>query len=179
MTILTTPRLRLEPFDDAHLEGLFRMNSDPDVMRYITGKPETREQTRAVIERVKGKWAEVGFSWWSLIEIASGDIIGAGGVQHLGRDNTNPLEVGWRLRKDKWHQGFASEAARCMAAFAFDTLDAASLHAVCDPENIASARVMQRLGMTYRGIERWYDMNCWTFVITRAEWEGQQQGDAS
>ncbi len=84
----------------------------------------------------------------------------------------NPHELGYRLRRDEWKQGFASEAARAMAAFAFDTLGAPELTAVCRPENVASARVMMRLGMTYRRIERWYDTDVALYAITRAEWQG-------
>jgi RimJ/RimL family protein N-acetyltransferase len=61
MTILTTPRLRLEPMADQHFDELFAMNSLPEVMRYITGKPDTREDTLAMIERIKARWAEDGF----------------------------------------------------------------------------------------------------------------------
>ncbi|MET3108110.1 RimJ/RimL family protein N-acetyltransferase [Oxalobacteraceae bacterium GrIS 2.11] len=157
--ILSTQRLRLEPFDDTHLDGLYRLNSDPEVMRYITGMPQSREETQAMIERVKRAWADWGCSWWCFIEIETNEIIGAGCIQYLGRDPANPHEIGWRLRKDKWHQGFASEAARCMAAFAFETLQAQELIAVCHPENAASELVMKKLGMTYRGIERWYDLD--------------------
>ena len=63
MTVLITARLRLEPFEDHHLDGLNAMNADPEVMRYLTGRPETREETLAAIERVKARWAEWGFSW--------------------------------------------------------------------------------------------------------------------
>lgn len=169
MSTLTTSRLRLEPFADAHLDGLNRMNSDAAVMRYLGGRPETREDTQAAIDRVKARWAEWGYSWWSFIEHDSGEIVGAGCIQHLGRDQANPLEVGWRLRRDRWGQGLASEAAQRMAAFAFDDLQAPLLCAVCHPENAASARVMQRLGMRYRGIERWYDLDA-VYEITQAEW---------
>lgn len=170
MTVLTTPRLRLEPFTDAHFDGLFAMNSDPAVMRYITGKPDTRDDTLAMIERVKAAWSKFGFSWWCFIEQRTGEVIGAGCIQHLGRDPRNPLEIGWRLRVDKWGQGFASEAARCMAGFAFDTLGADLLCAVCNPENRASSRVMERLGMRYRGEEVWYERNTSAYEITRSEW---------
>lgn len=170
MTVLKTSRLRLEPITDAHFDGLFALNSDPAVMRYITGKPDTREDTLAMIERVKARWSEFGFSWWSLIEQRTGEIIGAGCIQHLGRDPDNPLEIGWRLRMDKWGQGFASEAARCMAGFAFETLNAELLCAVCHPENHASSRVMERLGMRYKGEEVWYDMDTTVYEMTRAEW---------
>jgi RimJ/RimL family protein N-acetyltransferase len=173
MTILSTARLRLIPFDDSHLDGLNALNSDPEVMRYLTGKPETREETMAVIERVKARWAEWGYSWWSFFEQESGEIIGAGCIQHLARDKANPLEIGWRLRQDRWHRGLASEAATTMASFAFDTLNTPLLTSVCHTGNAASANVMQRLGMRYRGIERWYDMDTLAYEMTQAEWRAR------
>ena len=173
MTFLSSPRLRFEPIDDQHLAGLFELNADPEVMRYITGKPDTLEDARAMISRCKQRWAEWGYSWWAIYELASGTLIGAGAIQHLGHDAVNPLEIGWRFRKDKWHQGFASEAARCMAGFAFEALKAPRLLAVCNPENSASARVMQRLGMGYRGQEIWYQMDCAVYEISADEWQAQ------
>ncbi len=170
MTILTSARLQLEPMTDAHLDGLHAVNSDAEVMRYLTGAPETREGTKEMIDRVKARWAEWGYSWWSFFELASGELIGAGCIQHLGRDRANPHEIGWRLRRDKWHQGFALEAAEVMAAFAFESVHAPELHAVCNPQNKASSRVMERLGMSYRGIERWYDADCAVYAMTAADW---------
>ena len=68
----------------------------------------------------------------------------------------NPPEIGWRLHPDFRRQDLASEAALRMAAFAFDNLAAPELVAVRHPENVASARVMDRLRMRYRGFEVWY-----------------------
>lgn len=183
MTILTTSRLRLEPITDAHFDGLFALNSDPAVMRYLTGKPDTREDTHAMIERIASRRIQFGFSWWAFIEQQTGEMIGAGAVQYLERDPTNPLELAWRLRADKWGQGFASEAARNIAGFAFDMLDAELLCAVCHPENRKSSRVMERLGMHYKGDEVWYDMNTAVYEIARAEWfehfQAEHQGRPS
>jgi len=177
MTILHTERLRLEPMADAHLEGLHALNGDPVVMRYLSGRAETLEETRDMIARVKARWAEWGYSWWTFIERDGGQIIGAGCIQHLGRDAANPLEIGWRLRQDRWGRGLASEAARTMAGFAFDTLAAPLLRAVCQPENTASAQVMRRLGMRYRGVERWYDSDTAAYEITRDEWYAGRAAD--
>lgn len=179
MTILLTPRLRLEPFDDHHFDGLYALNRLPEVMRYITGRPDTEEDTRAAIARVKARWAEWGYSWWAFIERSTGELVGAGAVQHLNRDASQPLELGWRLRPDRWGQGLASEAAGHMAAFAFGTLQPPELLAVCDPENTASARVMQRLGMRYRGLERWYERDCATYALSATAWAARAQGAGS
>ena len=174
MTILTTGRLRLEPIDDHHFEGLQAMNRLPEVMRFISGQPETPEQTRAGIALIKERWAKYGFSGWAFIE-RGGDkesdrLVGAGCIQYLGRDPANPLEIGWRLVPERWGQGLASEAARAMAGWAFGTLGAAQLCAICLPENAASAKVMQRLGMRYRGLEDWHGSQHAVYAITREEW---------
>lgn len=170
MTLLLTPRLRLEPLTDAHFDGLHALNSDPAVMRYITGKPDTPDDTRVMIEQVKARWADWGYSWWAFIELSSGALIGAGCVQHLGRDPANPHEIGWRLQQDRWGKGLASEAAHAMAAHAFGALQAPLLCAVCDPENTDSARVMTRLGMVYKALEHWYGFDCAVYQMTREDW---------
>lgn len=170
MTILHTSRLRLEPLQLQHLPGLHRMNSQPEVMRYISGAPETLEQTRAMIERVKARWALWGYGWWALIERDTHQLVGAAGVQHLDHDAANEHELGWRLHPDYWGRGYAIEAARRMAAFAFDELKAPVLTAVCDPANTRSQAVMTKLGMHFRGRETWYQREVLTYCIERATW---------
>ena len=181
--VLTTPRLRLEPCHPNHLAGLQALNADPVVMRYITGRAETPEETRGMIERVQAHWAKWGCSWWSFIERESEQIIGAGCIQHLRRsgaepDTACPHEIGWRLRQDRWHRGLAGEAAVAMAGFAFDSLKAPTLYAVCDPENDASFAVMKRLGMKLRGIEEWYERPLTTCEITAAAWHARKHGES-
>ncbi len=173
LTTLSTSRLRLEPFNDTHFEGLFSLNSDPEVMRYITGKPDTRDDTVAMLVRNKARWLESGFSWWSFIELTTNELIGAGYIQHLERNPENPIEIGWRLRQDKWHQGFASEAAQRMAAFAFEEIGSNLLYAVCHQENESSAQVMKKLGMHYRGIEAWYGTDMFVYAMTSDDWKAK------
>lgn len=175
ISILLTERLRLEPFDIAHVDGLNAMNSDAEVMRYIPGGMESREQTRMAVERVKRRWEKFGTSWWSFIDAATGEVVGAGCIQHLRKDEPEPdpaypLEIGWRLRRDRWHQGLAFEAANAMMAFAFVKLSAPLLLAVCDPANLASSGLMTRLGMRYRGIENWYQKELATYELVASAW---------
>lgn len=175
MTVLHTQRLTLEPFADVHLDGLYAMNRLPEVMRFITGEPETREQTQAAIDRVKGFWQLWGYSWWALRDQASGRVAGAACLQHLDRDRNQPHELGWRLHPDFWGQGLASEAGRCIAHFAFDTVGAPELVAIRHPNNQASERVMLRLGMRFRHMGRWFDEDLALHGITRDEWMAQAQ----
>jgi RimJ/RimL family protein N-acetyltransferase len=179
MTILNTERLRLEPFDDQHFEGLQAMNRLPEVMRFISGQPETPDETRAGIERVKDRWAEYGFSWWAFIERDSGRLVGAGCIQYLGRDPANPHEIGWRLIPSHRGRGLASEAARAMAGWAFGTLGVPQLVAICLPDNEDSARLMRRLGMRYRGIETWYERPHAVYAIARDAWNEREAASSA
>lgn len=173
MTILHSARLRFEPMNQAHYEGLRVLNGDPEVMRYITGQAETPEETRATIARVAGRWQTFGHAWWSLIEQETGELVGAGCIQRLGHELANPLEIGWRLRPDRWGRGYAIEAAERMARFAFDELDAPLLCAICDPDNARSAQVMERLGMQLRGEETWQERPVLFYEIGRAAWQAR------
>ena len=173
MTILHSARLRFEPMSDAHYDGLRVLNGDPEVMRYISGQPETPEDTRASIARVQARWDTLGYSWWSLIEEHSGQLVGAGCIQHLGHDPANAHEIGWRLRPDRWGRGYAIEAAERMARFAFDALEAPLLCAICDPANTRSSRVMHKLGMALRGEEVWHGQPVLVYQIDRAAWSAR------
>ena len=170
MTVLTTDRLRLEPFAPVHFEAIHALNADPGVMRYITGRPETREETRQMFERVQARWKEWGYSWWAFVERSTGEVVGCGPIQHIERDARNPVEVGWRIRADRRRQGLALEAATAMARFAFEQVGVPELIAVCQQENTASEAVMRRLGMRLRGIEHWYEREVTTYAMSAQQW---------
>jgi RimJ/RimL family protein N-acetyltransferase len=181
MTTLHTDRMRLEPFAARHLDGLHAMNSLPEVMRYLGGQAETHEQTATGVARVQRCWAAWRTSWWALLEVRSDHVVGAGCVQYLRREaeppkdldslRGNPLEIGWRLHPDFWHQGYATEAAHAMGGFAFREFQISELVAVRHPDNKDSGRVMDRLGMKFRGLESWYGTSVATHFITRGEWQ--------
>lgn len=170
MTVLHSARLRYEPMNEDHFDGLRVLNGDPEVMRHISDRPETAEETHATIARVQARWREHGHAWWCLIEVDTGELVGAGCIQHLGHDPANPLEIGWRLRPDRWGRGYAIEAAERMARFAFDELGAPLLRAICAPENVKSARVMERLGMRACGHETWHERDVLAYEIERTTW---------
>ncbi len=176
MTVLTTARLRLEPLSDVHFDGFHAMNADPEVARYLSGTPETPEQTWDVIGRVKARWTDTGYSWWALMSRESGDLVGAACLQNLRRemqrlpDRDCPLELGWRLRREHWGRGYASEAALAIGDHAFDTQKPEELLAVCHPSNAASSGVMKRIGMQHVGLQRWYGMDQTTYRVSAAAW---------
>jgi RimJ/RimL family protein N-acetyltransferase len=178
MTTLITTRLRLEPFKSSHLEELYYLNSDSNVMKYITGRPLTLDETLQHMDLVKKNWADLGFSSWSMMDKETNDYIGTCGIQHIEFNPDNPLEFGWRLKPDKRKRGYATEAAHAMKKFIFETTRINELFALCHQENGASERVMQRVGMQYDGIEHWYGLDLVVYKISRSNFE-QNRSDAA
>lgn len=167
---LETTRLRLEPFQHAHFDGLRAMENDPEIMRYISnGKVKTPEETRETIERVMQRWQQYGFSWWAICDKHSNEVVGAACLQHLANQDGAPLEIGWRLNANHHGKGYATEAAQAIVQFAVEQIGANYLVAVADPENQASQKVMQRLGMKHKGIETHYDVPCVVYELSLAQ----------
>lgn len=167
-TLLETLRLRLEPFDETHFAGLLALNSDPVVMQFLgDGSPATAVEVQASIASAKERWERFGFSWWSIIRQDSDEIIGAGCVQHIENEPGNPVEIGWRLKRDHWGHGYATEAARAMIAFAFNVLGVAAIHATTHPSNERSINVMKRLGMRSLGLQPYYGRLVAVYVLDR------------
>lgn len=149
---LHTERLLLRTWRDDDLEPFARMVADPEVMRYFPAT-QNREEAAALIERVHAHMAEHGFGLWALERRDSGAFIGFTGLGVVGFEaafcapDRPTIEIGWRLARAHWGQGFASEAARAALACAFEDLLLPEVVAFTVPANQPSRKVMQRIGM--------------------------------
>ncbi len=151
--MIETPRLLLRPWRDSDRAPFAEQNADPIVMRFLTG-PLTGEQSDAYAQRVQRHHAEHGFGKWAVEAPGVAPFIGAVGLSHVryAASFTPAVEVAWRLHRRFWGQGYATEAARAAIADGFGRIGLAEIVAVTTLGNLASQRVMQRLGMT-RSIE--------------------------
>ena len=105
---------------------------------------------------------------FTALEKASGAFVGFCGLKYL--DNTSEIEVGYRLAKKFWGKGFATEAARASLHYGFETLGLDRIVAVVQPENAASCRVIEKIGLRYEKDARFYDTDVRYFAITREEY---------
>ncbi len=168
--IITTPRLRLEPFAPLHAPALNAINNEPQVMEFLSdGTPETMEKTHANIARVRERWEQLGYSWWAIINPTSETVIGAACAQNVANEDDAEIEIGWRLATSANGHGYATEAGKAVATYAFETIGVDHVVSVAHPKNIASHKVMQRVGMTYRGIETHYNESCTTYVLHKSD----------
>jgi len=173
---IKTKRLRLEPYAPAHAQALHAINNEPQVMEFLSdGVPETIADTQAKITAVQNRWETFGFGWWAIIEPKSELVIGAACLQHVDNVEGAELEIGWRLTASASGRGYATEAGLAAANYAFDVIGINHVVAVADQGNIASHRVMERIGMLFRGVETHYDVLCKTYVLHRSDHREQNQ----
>jgi RimJ/RimL family protein N-acetyltransferase len=146
--LLETARLRLRRFVPADLDRLVEIDSDPEVMRYISyGEPTPRERYELdVLPRILAAYqATPLLGFWAAETRAGGAFIG---WFHLRPDriDAGEQELGYRLRRAAWGQGFATEGSRALLAHGFDTVRATKLSARALVGNRASRHVMEKCG---------------------------------
>jgi RimJ/RimL family protein N-acetyltransferase len=150
MNALRTPRLVLRQWREGDFESFAALNADPEVMRFFSA-PLTREESDALAKRAERDIAERGWGLWAVEVNESAPFIGFVGLAEPSFDAhfTPAVEVGWRLARDQWGNGYATEAARAAAAFGFDELGLDEIVSFTSVVNEPSRRVMERLGMTH------------------------------
>lgn len=149
---LESARLLLRQWRDADLPAFAEMCADPQVMRYFP-EPLSRLQSASLIGRVRGHFAEHGYGLWALERKDNGAFIGFTGLGSVGFDShfTPAVEIGWRLGREHWGLGFASEAAWTCLRCAFGQLGLDEVVAFAASSNLPSEKVMQSIGMKRDG----------------------------
>ena len=147
MTELRTERLLLRQWRDADREPFAELNADSETMRYFPA-PLTREESDALVDRASGDIDRRGWGLWA-VEVAGGaPFVGFVGLSIPGFA-PELVEVGWRLRRDHWGNGYATEAARESLRFGFEVLGLDEIVSFTTVANAPSRRVMERIGMTH------------------------------
>lgn len=145
---LQTPRLRLRAWRDEDLPLFAELNADDEVTRYLLG-PLPRPQSDALVGRITEHFLREGFGFWAVEAPGVASFIGMVGlgIPSYTAPFTPCVEVGWRLARKHWGQGFATEAAQAALEFGFESLDLPEIVALTVPGNARSRAVMSKLGM--------------------------------
>jgi ribosomal-protein-alanine N-acetyltransferase len=170
---IETARLSMSPFAWSDLEELAIIRADPEVMRYIgTGKPHDMEQVRVSLERKMQIWEQHNFGQWAVRYQGNEKLLGWCGLDFL--DETPEIEVGYGFAREFWGQGMAAEAARASLRYGFSQMSLEHIAAVAMHENIASQRVMQKIGMKFIRHAFFYDYDVVYYSITRDEFRSDE-----
>jgi len=146
---MRTERLVLRRWRDTDREPFAAMNADPEVMEHYVA-PLTPEETNRAVDRIEARFDEHGWGLWAVELVGTGSFIGYTGLDpaRTSVPFAPAVEVGWRLAKDHWGHGYATEAARAAVDYGFTTIGLDEIVSFTAPRNVRSQRVMQKLGMT-------------------------------
>ncbi len=175
---LETPRLTLRPIGEADVEAIFRYASNPNVTRYTLFETHRdRNDTLAFIRDIAMKQYEAelpgpfGICW----KEDPASILGTIGGRWATQPNKT-IEIGFAIAEEFWGRGIVAEAARALIGYIFGSYDAVRVQAHCMAENTASARVMEKLGMTFEGklrqatFRRGRSWDMLIYSVLRDEW---------
>jgi RimJ/RimL family protein N-acetyltransferase len=195
---LETERLVLRRFTEDDVDHLFDLDSDPEVMRFLSGGTPTPREVieNEILPRFLRSYERfAGFGYWPAIEKSSGAFLGRFGFVPREGGGPDDVALGYRLRKSAWGKGYATEGSRALIRKGFAELGVQRVHATTYQDNLASRRVMEKAGlrlartlrMTPEDLfaESTYHItsqNLWEgddveYALEKADWEQQGKED--
>jgi [ribosomal protein S5]-alanine N-acetyltransferase len=167
--ILETDRLLLREYVEEDAEAFFRLNSDPEVLRFVPDKRLLNvEQARQIlIDHPIADYRKYGFGRGACILKSTGEQIGFAGLKYL--EELGEVDVAYRLMPAYWGQGLATEAALASVRFGFTNLDLKQIIGLVMPDNIASVRVLEKTGLRYAKTVKLWGNQFSKYVITRSD----------
>jgi RimJ/RimL family protein N-acetyltransferase len=177
---IETRRLRLRCWRRADQETFAELNADPEVMLDLGG-PFSRAESDAKLDRYTAAFRRHGFCRWA-IDSRSGDFLGYAGVMPSSPDHPlgNHFEIGWRLMRNAWGNGYATEAARAALDDAFVRVGLKEVLAYTAPDNLRSQAVMDRIRLRRdqsRDFTLDYRGGAWTGLVWVARAHEHHDGD--
>ncbi|XHH07774.1 MAG: GNAT family N-acetyltransferase [Candidatus Bathyarchaeia archaeon] len=150
--IVQTKRLDLRDFEESDWVAVHEYGSNPHVVRYMDWGPNTEEETHRFIQKSIGYQAESPRIHYPLAIVIreQNRLIGGCGV-YVSNIESRIGWIGYCLNQQFWGQGYATETARSLLEFGFNNVNLHRIFAFCDPANVASAHVMEKIGMKYEG----------------------------
>lgn len=173
MPTIHTSRLLLRPVTHDDTDGFWELDSDPEVHRYLGGNPiQSREEATRTIEALLQQYEETGMGRLAVIERNSGNFVGWAGLKREARlrPDREYIDLGYRLQRAHWGKGYGTEAARAVLQMGWAHYGLSAIHAAADVENVASNRILQRIGMQWVEQFVWEDkVTCHWYVCHRPD----------
>ncbi len=171
-----TERLILREILPTDLEGMYALDSDPEVHKYLGNQPVTsKDQVADTIQYIRQQYVDYGIGRWAVIDKSTHAFMGWSGLKWVTEPTNNHqyyYDLGYRLIPKFWGKGIATETAIASLAYAFDQLEADSVYAAASGANTGSNRVLRKIGMQF--IETFYyeDILCNWYKLERMEYNG-------
>ena len=179
--IFTSDRLGFRNWLKEDIEQFAKINADLEIMKYFS-KPLTFIESEKQIYRYKKHYDKYGYNYFATELLDSGEFIGAVGLGYKDyKAKFNPAtDIGWRLKKNVWNKGYATEGARKCLEYGFNKLNLKKIISTCTITNIKSENIMKKIGMIKKGefnhpnligsphLEKcvWYEINTEQYSIS-------------
>lgn len=167
--VLESERTFLRQLNDTDFEDYFLLESDPEVMHFITGRPRSREEARLRFAKQRLEYVrDPGFGVWSVCLKGSSQLIGTACLNYI--QDTSIRQIGYKFAPSQQGKGLATEIASALLSYGFDACSLPEISAVCSPDNKASEKVMQKAGLDYVGTGLFFETECLHYRIDSASW---------
>src|SRR6476661_7130403 len=165
-----TQRFLLRELLPTDIDGMFEMDADGDVHKFLGNMPvSSKEQVAGIINFIRQQYDTYGIGRWAVLDKHTNEFLGWAGLKFMTEETNGKkgfYDLGYRLIKRYWGKGIATECAIASLAYAFDTLEVNEVYGMASVENIGSNRVLQKAGLKFMGTfehkgigHNWYKIN--------------------
>lgn len=169
-TEITTNRLILRRFRKDDLDTYAKIMGDREVGKWFPrGDGYTPEESEKSLKAILKHWGEHGFGIWAITDKANGVLLGRCGLNLIGE--TSEVEVDFVVSPNSWGKGYATEAAKAALAYGFQKLKLQNIIGLAKPENTASRRVIEKIGMQFKRNAEYWGITCAYYAISKTEYE--------
>ena len=149
---IETARLIIRDIEKYDAEGIFELDSDPDVHEYLGKKPiKTMQEAEQMVNYIRNQYLENGIGRWAIIDKKTEDFIGWTGLKYEKalRKDFDYYDLGFRIRKKYWGNGIASETAAESLKYGFEKLNLKEISAAADVDHLVSNKILKKIGLKF------------------------------
>jgi ribosomal-protein-alanine N-acetyltransferase len=169
-----TSRFILREIIPSDLDGLFELDSDADVHRYLGNEPvKNKEQIAEVIQFIRNQYLVNGIGRWAIIEKNTNNFVGWTGlklVTEMVNKHQNYYDLGYRIIRKYWGKGIATETARAVLDYGFKNLNVDKIYSIVHPQNESSKNVLHKLGFIYQESFDFDNEETYWYNLDRSNW---------
>ncbi len=160
---IKTARLTLRPFTKQDSKPLYQILGVPVVLEYFpSSDPLDLERVQKLVERQINHWEDHNYGWWAVELDGAGELIGWSGLQYL--PETDEIEIGYLLSKPYWGKRLATESAIAGLDYGFNSLGFEKIIGIVHPENVASQKVLKKIGLRFQEQTEYFGMECCKYL---------------
>ena len=166
-TVLQTERLLFRAFGTEDAPLIYSLNIHPEVVKYVHELPVTDiTSAEENLQRILSQYKEYGYGRWAVFTKDNNEFIGWCGLKY--RPERNETDLGYRFIPQYWGKGYATEASKASIRYGFETLQLRQINAMAHVENLASLKVLEKIGMQFIGYETVDNCPVKTYLIDNA-----------